>query len=100
MENAALVYSSLPTGSGARMRLQTQDSFQRDDDRKAVTSKNDTPEAKEEVSTQVDEKVKEEVSTLVDKKAKETTEEMQRDEGELADRSGMEEESECMHVYF
>ncbi len=49
-----------------------------------------TPEVKEEVSAQVDEKVKE---------ATQTTEGMQRDEGELADQKEMgEEESECMHV--
>ncbi len=57
---------------------------------------------KEEVATQVDEKGKEEVATQVDEKVKEatqTTEEMQRDEGELADQKEMgEEESECMHV--
>ncbi len=60
-----------------------------------------TPELKEEVATQVDEKVKEEVATQVDEKVKEevaaqvdekgkeaaqTTEGMQRDEGELADQ--------------
>ncbi len=75
---------------------------------------------KEEVATQVDEKVKEEVATQVDEKGKEevgtqvggkkvkeatqTAEEMQRDEGELADQSDEEEmdedERECMHVYF
>ncbi len=65
-----------------------------------------TPELmKEEVATQVDEKVKEEVATqvVVDEQGKEaaqTTEEMQRDEGEFADKEEMdEEESEWMHVY-
>ncbi len=49
-----------------------------------------TPEVKEEVAAQVDEKGKE---------ATQTTEGMQRGEGELADQKEMgEEESECMHV--
>ncbi len=61
-----------------------------------------TPEVKEDVATQVDEKGKVEVAAQVDEKVKEatqTTEGMQRDEGELTDQKEMgEEESECMHV--
>ncbi len=72
---------------------------------------------KEEVATQVDEKVKEEVATQVDEKGKEdvapqvdekvkdptqTSEEMQRDEGELTVLSYKEKmdegESECIHT--
>ncbi len=69
---------------------QTQYSFQYDggDETKVVYS-----EVKEEVATQVDEKVKE---------VAQTAEEMQRDEGELADQSNKEEmgeeESECINV--
>ncbi len=74
-----------------------------DDETKVIYSEvKITPEVKEEVVAQVDEKVKEEVSAQVDEKVKEaaqTTEGMQRDEGELADQKEMgEEESECMHV--
>ncbi len=75
---------------------QTQHSFQHDigDETKVVYSEVKlTPEVKEEVSAQVDEKVKE---------ATQTTEGMQRDEGELADQCNEEEmgeeESECRHV--
>ena len=95
---------------------QTQDSFQHGagDETTVIYSKlKITPEVngevaiqvdekgKEEVATQVDEKGKEEVSTHKGKEAAQTAEVTQRDEGELADQSNMEEmESECMHVHF
>ncbi len=92
---------------------QTQDSFQHGagDETTVIYSKlKITPEVNGEVAIQVDEKGKEEVATQVDEKVKEevathtvkeAAEVMQRDEGELADQSNMEEmESECMHVHF
>ncbi len=69
-----------------------------------------TPEVKEDVATQVDEKVKEEVATqvdkeeVVDKKMKEAAQTDKKMQNELADQSNKEEmdkeESECMHVNF
>ncbi len=80
---------------------QTQHSFQHDvDDETTVIYSEVNPEVKEEVATQVDEKVKAPGMGEKVKEAAQTAEEMQRDEEELADQSNKEEESECMHVHF
>ncbi len=75
VEKTGLVYSSIPTRSGA-----------------GISGPDEGEKVMDKVVNQVDEKVKE---------AAQTAEEMQRDEGELADQSNKEEidkeESECIH---